>query len=229
MHSPLVRTNTVSAQNRLQQILSQILPQASLTITPLPLMPQLKLHLLDAQSLHSQFTSHETQKILHRTPFWAFCWASGQALAYTIARHPQMFRDKHVLDVGSGSGVVAIAAAMCGARRVIACDHDRDAIEAIQINALLNKVEIETVAAIETVQDNLDIITAADVLYDAGNLRLLESFKEKAPQIIVADSRYNHMNTSAYQRIAKIDCHILPNLDRWEEFNQTTIWQLAEP
>ena len=225
MRFQLNRKNTISAQHRQQQILSKILPKASLAITPLPLVPQLKLYLLDGKSLHNQFSSDETQKILQHTPFWAFCWASGQALAYTIAQHPQLFKDKRVLDVGSGSGVVAIAAAMSGARRVIACDHDHDAIQAIQINALLNNVEIETVADIETVPDNLDIITAADVLYDTSNIRLLETFEKMAPQIIIADSRYNQMNASVFQRIAKIDCQILPDLDRWEEFNQTTIWQ----
>jgi len=43
-----------------------------------------------------------------------------------------------VIDYGCGSGILALAALACGARRVIACDHDPQAIEASQNNAALN-------------------------------------------------------------------------------------------
>lgn len=41
-------------------------------------------------------------------PFWAFPWAGGQGLARYLLDHPRTVAGRHVLDVASGSGLVAI-------------------------------------------------------------------------------------------------------------------------
>jgi predicted nicotinamide N-methyase len=43
-------------------------------------------------------------------PFWAFAWAGGQALARYVLDHPETVLGRRVLDVASGSGLVAVAA-----------------------------------------------------------------------------------------------------------------------
>jgi ribosomal protein L11 methyltransferase len=48
-----------------------------------------------------------------------------------------------LVDLGTGSGVLAIAAAKLGWRPVIAADHERPALEAARVNADANGVEIE--------------------------------------------------------------------------------------
>jgi ribosomal protein L11 methyltransferase len=48
-----------------------------------------------------------------------------------------------LLDVGCGSGVLAIAAARLGFAPVLALDHERASVEAARENALVNDVEIE--------------------------------------------------------------------------------------
>lgn len=48
-----------------------------------------------------------------------------------------------VLDVGSGSGVLAIAALRLGYDRVLALDNDRESVRAILANAAVNDVELE--------------------------------------------------------------------------------------
>lgn len=48
-----------------------------------------------------------------------------------------------VLDVGSGSGVLAIAATKLGYGPVLALDNDRESVRAIHANAALNGVEID--------------------------------------------------------------------------------------
>ncbi len=73
-------------------------------------------------------------------PFWAFPWAGGQGLARYILDHPQTVAGRAVLDVASGSGLVAIAAAKAGARSVQAGDIDDNALAAIALNAAANGV-----------------------------------------------------------------------------------------
>lgn len=71
-------------------------------------------------------------------PFWAFPWAGGQALARYLLDNPAIVAGRRVLDVASGSGLVAIAAAKAGAASVIAGDIDPNAVAAIGINAAAN-------------------------------------------------------------------------------------------
>lgn len=53
-------------------------------------------------------------------------------------------KDKYVIDYGCGSGILAIAAALLGAKKVIGVDTDPQALEATQANAARNGVEIDT-------------------------------------------------------------------------------------
>jgi ribosomal protein L11 methyltransferase len=58
-------------------------------------------------------------------------------LAATEARHGPL------LDIGTGSGVLAIAAARLGFEPVLALDHDRLSVDAARVNADVNGVELE--------------------------------------------------------------------------------------
>jgi len=53
-------------------------------------------------------------------------------------------KDKVVVDYGCGSGILAIAAALLGAKQVIGVDTDPQALDATQANAERNGVTIET-------------------------------------------------------------------------------------
>src|SRR5215469_5180335 len=77
-------------------------------------------------------------------PFWAFPWAGGQGLARYILDHPEAVAGRDVLDVASGSGLVAIAAAKAGARRVTAADIDDNALAVVALNAAANGVPAVT-------------------------------------------------------------------------------------
>jgi release factor glutamine methyltransferase len=54
------------------------------------------------------------------------------ALIYAIQRDPELVRGKHVLELGSGSGVVLAAAAQLGASHVCGVDIEEDAVLASQ-------------------------------------------------------------------------------------------------
>ena len=53
-------------------------------------------------------------------------------------------KDKVVIDYGCGSGILAIAAALLGAKKVIGVDIDPQALESTQANAERNGVQIDT-------------------------------------------------------------------------------------
>ena len=76
-------------------------------------------------------------------PYWAFAWAGGQALARYILDVPEAVAGKAVLDIGSGSGLVALAAKLAGAKSAMANDIDPFANAACALNAKANRLTIE--------------------------------------------------------------------------------------
>ena len=101
-------------------------------------------------------------------PFWAFAWAGGQALARYLLDHPDLVAGQHVLDVASGSGLVAIAAARCGARPVLAADVDQLATQAISVNAAANGARVRPVLAdlLDGDGAGADVVLCADAFYE---------------------------------------------------------------
>jgi len=101
--------------------LTALLGDARLGLQALP-DSDLSLWLIDPANMARAFSPAETQRLLEAPPYWAFCWASGLALARWIAAHPEHVAGRQVLDFGSGSGIAGLAAARAGATRVVCCD-----------------------------------------------------------------------------------------------------------
>ncbi|WP_373503119.1 methyltransferase [Aestuariivirga sp.] len=107
---------------------------------PPPLVPEVLLHLAHEAVPLWQKTEEELGEMGLPPPFWAFAWAGGQALARYLLDHPDIVRGKSVVDIASGSGLVAIAAMKAGARSVLAADIDGFSVVAMEINAGLNQI-----------------------------------------------------------------------------------------
>ena len=105
-----------------------------------PLAPEMRLHLADEAVELWTKTEAELQASGLPPPFWAFAWAGGQALARWIGDHPERVAGRRALDFASGSGIVAIAAALAGAAKVEASEIDPFAQAAIALNASENGV-----------------------------------------------------------------------------------------
>ena len=103
-----------------------------------PLVPEVKLHLATEVVPLWRKTEEELEAEGIPPPYWAFAWAGGQALARYVLDRRDCVMDRSVLDFGSGSGLVAIAAAKAGAAQVLAADIDGFAEAAIALNAEAN-------------------------------------------------------------------------------------------
>lgn len=190
----------------------------------LPQTPELQLYLLNADYPQHELEPAQVAHLMDNPLYWSFCWASGQVLAAFLLQNPEWVAGRRVLDFGCGSGVVAVAAAMAGAERVVACDIDPEALLATGLNAELNRVKLELSADFDAVEGELDIIIVADVLYDRGNLPWLSRFTERAGEVLIADSRIKDFDFPPYRQIGRRDACTLPDLDESAEFRDVRLY-----
>jgi predicted nicotinamide N-methyase len=143
-------------------------------------------------------------------PYWAFCWGSGQALARFVLDRPELVRGKRVADLGAGSGVVAIAAALAGAAHVAAVDIDPQARAAVVRNAARNRVAL---AVAEQVPADIDVLFASDVLYESPLAGLLAGAAAAGQSVYVADPHRNGPPRFACRRLLEIAASTFPDVD----------------
>lgn len=93
----------------------------------------------------------------HETTALCLEWLSRQSLS-----------EKHVLDLGCGSGILAIAAMKLGAETATAIDNDPDALVVTEANASKNEVDLTILHQLD-LESNYDLIVAniyADTLIE---------------------------------------------------------------
>lgn len=210
---------------QLEAELQKVLSEARLCQSELPGLPELRLWLLDPQNLDRAFAAEETRRLLEAPPYWGFCWGSGLALARWVLDNQHQVRGKRVLDFGSGSGVVALACRLAGASESIACDLDTPALQACALNAQLNGVDLQLADDYFAVEGDIDLIIAADVLYDSDNRPFLDQFRQRASQVLIADSRVRDLQHPGYIRLQTLTGQTLPDLGEPAEFRQVALYQ----
>lgn len=209
----------------LDTLIQTMLSDAKVSVQALPQCPEISLYLVDPVTMDRPFSLEEIRSIWENTAYWAFCWASGQVLAKHILDNPNIVKDKTILDFGAGSGVVAITAMKAGAKKVIACDIDKDALTSCKENAKLNHVTLALCDDLFAIEDkDIDLLIAADVLYDRENLSFLDIFFNYAPEVLLADSRIKDFQHEKYQHRAKIESFTVPDLDELDEFRFVNLY-----
>jgi len=141
--------------------------RAHSALAPVPLTPEIVVHQATELTPLWRATAADLAGS-DDSPFWAFPWAGGQALARYLLDHPGAARGLSVLDVGTGSGLAAIAAALAGAARVTAFDLDPYCEAAVLLNAAENGVAIEfrTGSPFVAPFSGADLVLAGDVFYE---------------------------------------------------------------
>jgi len=184
-----------------------------------PLVPEIQLHLApDTMALWERLEPQIESGALP-PPFWATAWAGGLALARHVLDHPELVAGREVVDVGSGSGLVAIAAALAGAARVRAYDVDPVATAAVARNAQLNRVEVA--AEVRDVRQ-LDaaagtVVTAGDVFYSAdiaaAMAPALSSVARAGALVLVGDPERPLLPTGLLVPLARYDVAVDPAVE----------------
>jgi len=205
-------------------------------LLPVPLVPEVRIH----QASEPIGLWEGTERVIGATgldpPFWAFAWAGGRALARYILDHPETVRDRRVLDLASGSGLVAIAAVKAGAAAVTACDIDPMAVAAISINARANGVTVGVLSA-DIMSDggaappDADTVLVADAFYErdlaAKVLRFLEQARDRGSVGLVGDFGRTYLPRD---RLVALTGYDVPGLRVLEgsDIKHTTVWTLRE-
>jgi predicted nicotinamide N-methyase len=204
-----------------------------------PLLPEIRLYLArDAFGLWERIERDTGQDQLP-PPFWAFPWAGGQALARYLLDQPGSVRGQAVLDLASGSGLVAIAAAVAGAASVTPSDTDPLAVAAITLNAGVNRVRLEP-----TVGDLLaspgpgqhvdapvrpDVVLVGDAFYDRDLAARLLPFLERASQagslVLVGDPGRAYLPRDRFTQVAAYDVPVERVIED-ADVKPSTVWRL---
>jgi predicted nicotinamide N-methyase len=115
---------------------------------------------------------------------WGIAWPAGVALARVLLDSPDRVRGLHVVDVGAGGGIAAIAAAKAGAARVIAADVDPLALRVTRLAAERNGVKLELLEA-DVGAVNLaarpDVVLASDLEYEMSGAQARDRLEALVP------------------------------------------------
>jgi predicted nicotinamide N-methyase len=138
-----------------------------------------------------------------------------------------------VLDLASGSGLVAIAAARAGAAAVTPSDTDPLAAAAITLNARVNRVRLEP-----TVGDLLgapgtpvpaDVVLVGDAFYDRDLAARLLPFLERASQagalVLVGDPGRAYLPRDRFTQVAAYDVPVERVIED-ADVKPSTVWRL---
>jgi predicted nicotinamide N-methyase len=203
---------------------------ASTTIGRSPLVPEIALRLAASDTELWEATQSWLDAREVPPPFWAFAWPGGQALARYILDHPDVVRGALAFDLGAGSGLVAIACAKAGARKVVACDSDPFAREASHVNAEANDVRLELAHDMnELVFERDSVLLAADVFYDrptaAAFTNVLRRARENGARVFVSDPRRPYFPADSFTRVATHDVRVPLGLES-RELLQTDVCEM---
>ena len=202
---------------------------AETTILPVPHVPEIQLHLAAEATELWQRTEEELGAIGLPPPFWAFAWAGGQALARYILDNPALVAGRRVLDVASGSGLVAIAAARAGAAFVEAADIDAFSIDAMALNAALNGVVLAPrLADLVGTDEGWDVVTAGDIFYDrdiaARMADWLAALDGRGATVLIGDPGRSYLPKGRLEEIAVSRVPVTRSLED-ADVKETRVWR----
>ncbi|MDO9384724.1 MAG: methyltransferase [Hyphomicrobiaceae bacterium] len=197
-----------------------------------PLVPEIKLHLAEESLPIWHKTEEELGEINVPPPFWAFAWAGGQALARYLLDNAELMRGKTVLDLGSGSGLTAIAAMQAGALSALASDIDTLSLAAIDLNASANGVAVATSSEdqLKGPPRDADVILIGDLFYERALAEAVSAYIEAAAKggalVLIGDPQRSYFPKGRFKQAAEYRVPVTRELED-AEIKQTAVWRLG--
>jgi predicted nicotinamide N-methyase len=197
-----------------------------------PLVPEIRLHLAEESLPIWQKTEEELGRINVPPPFWAFAWAGGQALARYLLDNPALVQGQSVLDLGSGSGLTAIAPLLAGARSALAADIDPLALAAAELNAAANGVVIATTPdnLLAQVPAAFDVTLVGDLFYERplaeAVLAYIEAAATGGSTILIGDPQRTYFPRGRFTQVAQYNVPVTRELED-SEIKRTAVWRLG--
>ncbi len=204
--------------------------RANTRILSPPHTPEIRLHLADDAVALWELTEERLGELGLAPPFWAFAWAGGQALARYVLDHPEIVAGMNVLDLASGSGLVAIAAMRAGAARAVAADIDPFAAHAARLNAALNDVTIDPITEdVIGAPRGEAVILVGDLFYErdlaARLLAWLEARQHAGALVLIGDPERFYLPKEKLEKIAAYEVLTSRALED-AEVKRTGVWRL---
>ena len=196
-----------------------------------PLVPEIKLHLAHEAVSLWQKTEEELGEMGLAPPFWAFAWAGGQALARYVLDNTGRVENLRVVDLATGSGLVAIAAVRAGSGSIVATDIDEFATTAAEMNAGLNQVslEIKLEDVLHKLPPSADVILVGDLFYEktlaARCMAWLRQAQEQGAQIFIGDPGRSYLPKEQLEKLTEYNVPVTRDLED-TEIKKTSVWQL---
>jgi predicted nicotinamide N-methyase len=204
---------------------------ANTKLLAVPLAPEIVLHLAEESLPIWQKTEEELGQINLAPPYWAFAWAGGQALARYVLDTPTC-SGRSVLDLGAGSGLGAIAAKKAGAAQTLAADIDAFAIAAINLNAKVNGVTLETTALdlLANPPATYDVILVGDLFYERHLaervLAYIDAARCAGAEVLVGDPRRSYFPSHRFRQVAEYAVAVTRELED-ADVKHTAVWSPA--
>jgi len=186
-----------------------------------PRVPELRLHLADEMTRIWELTEAELGAQGVDPPFWAFAWAGGQAVARHLLDTPAEVEGRTVLDLATGSGLVALAALLAGARHATAVDLDPVAAAAARLNAAANGLADRLTVTVDDLTTGapptVDVVLAGDVCYDrdmtAAVLPWLRRARAAGTRVLLGDPGRAYLPSQGLRRVAEYDVPTTADLE----------------
>lgn len=197
-----------------------------------PLVPEISLHLAEETLPIWQKTEEELGEMNMPPPYWAFAWAGGQALARYLVDNAQEVAGKRVLDLGSGSGLAAIAAMKAGAAGALAADIDALASAAVALNAAANGVVIDATTNDLLVgsSQGFDVVLVGDLFYERElaeqTLKFIETGARSGSTVLIGDPQRNYFPKGRFEAVGAYSVRVTRELED-AEIKSAAVWRLA--
>jgi predicted nicotinamide N-methyase len=194
-----------------------------------PHVPEIRLQLADEAHELWQRTEEELAGIGVPPPFWAFAWAGGQGLARYVLDTDDCVRGKTVLDFATGSGLVAVAAAMSGAACVTAVDIDPFCRAAVALNSAANGVSFDfRCEDLIGADEGWDVVLAGDVFYDKAFASAADDWfrhlSARGATVLIGDPKRAYLPQTGLSPLAVYEVPVTRALED-SEIKKTTVWR----